>query len=227
MTAKFPQVRAMVFDAYGTLFDVGAAVASCDDIAPPQRAALAALWRDKQLQYTWLRGLQKRHADFGQVTAEALDYALEATGLANPELRQRLLALYQTLEAYPEVSAALEALRARGLVTAILSNGTPGMLRAAVEHAGISHLLDHVLSVEEVGVFKPAPEVYQLAVDRLGIPAHQIGFVSANGWDAYAASAFGFQVIWCNRAGQPAERLPGAPRAVVRGLGELPTLMAE
>ncbi len=221
MTANFPQLGAMVFDAYGTLFDVGSAVAACEDIAPPQRAALATLWRDKQLQYTWLRALQKRHAGFDQVTAEALDYALEATGLADPARRLRLLALYQTLTAYPEVPQALEALRARGLVTAILSNGTPGMLRAAVEHAGIGHLLDHVLSVEEVGVFKPAPEVYQLAVDRLGMRPEEIGFVSANGWDAYAASAFGFQVFWCNRAGQPAERLPGTPRAMMRGLGEL------
>jgi 2-haloacid dehalogenase len=224
MTAKFPKVRAVIFDAYGTLFDVGAAVASCDDIAPAQRATLAALWRDKQLQYTWLRALQKRHADFGQVTAEALDYALEATGFASPALRQRLLALYQTLDAYRDVAATLEALRARGLITGILSNGTPGMLHAAVEHAGISHLLDHVLSVEEVGVFKPAPEVYQLAVGRLGLPARDIGFVSANGWDAYAASAFGFQVIWCNRIGKPAERLPGAPHHMIQSLAELSAL---
>ncbi|HUW80968.1 MAG TPA: haloacid dehalogenase type II [Acidocella sp.] len=226
MTVNFSQLRAMVFDAYGTLFDVGSAVAACDDMAPPQRTALAALWRDKQLQYTWLRGLQKRHAGFDQVTAEALDYALEATGLANPERRQRLLALYQTLTSYPEVPQALAALKARGLATAILSNGTPDMLRAAVEHAGIGHLLDHVLSVEEVGVFKPAPEVYQLAVDRLGLRREEIGFVSANGWDAYAASAFGFQVVWCNRAGQPVERLPGVPRHVIHSLAELPLLMA-
>jgi 2-haloacid dehalogenase len=224
--AQIHGIKACVFDAYGTLFDWASAAARCPDVPDAKRAALAALWRDKQLQYTWLRSLQRRHADFETVTADALDFALEATGLGDPTRRNTLLVLYRTLSAYPEVPAMLAALKARGLVTAILSNGTPAMLEAAVNHAGIGALLDHVLSVEAVGIFKPASEVYQLAVDRLGVAREEICFVSSNGWDAYSAAAFGFQVAWCNRAAQPAERLPGAPSAVMHNLEALPALIA-
>jgi 2-haloacid dehalogenase len=225
MSERIGGIRACVFDAYGTLFDFGSAAARCQDQLGDKVSSLTALWRDKQLQYTWLRAAQHRHADFWTVTGDALDYALETLGLATPELRQRLMSLYLDLQAFPDVSATLRKLKERGLVTAVLSNGSPAMLAAAIEAAGLASVLDAVLSVEEVGVFKPDPRVYQLAVDRLGIPAGAICFQSSNGWDAYAASAFGMRVVWCNRYGQRPERLPGRPDAEVRSLAELPGLL--
>jgi 2-haloacid dehalogenase len=226
MDTRIEGIRACVFDAYGTLFDFGSAAARCRDQLGDRVAALTALWRDKQLQYTWLRALQRRHADFWTVTGDALDYALETLGIATPELRERLMNLYLNLQAFPDVPATLRTLKERGYVTAILSNGSPPMLQAAVQAAGLAPVLDAVLSVEEVGVFKPDPRVYQLAVDRLGVPAEAICFQSSNGWDAYAASAFGMRVVWCNRYGQRPERLPGRPDAEVRSLAELPGLLA-
>jgi len=219
-------VRACVFDAYGTLFDVASAARRCVDSLGDAAAPLAALWRDKQLQYTWLRAVQGRHADFWQVTADALDHALAARAIDDAALRRRLLDLYMTLEPYPEVPEVLDALRAGAQRLAILSNGTPAMLAAAVASAGLAGMFEAVLSVESVGVFKPHPSVYQLAVDSLGVPARAIAFISSNAWDAHAASAFGMQVIWCNRLQQPPEGLPGKPDRVVRSLAELPTLVA-
>ena len=186
---------------------------------------LSTLWRDKQLQYTWLRAVQGRHADFWQVTGDALDFALESLGLADPVLRGRLMQLYLTLDTYPDVPPVLRQLRGAGLATAILSNGSPAMLAAAIAHAGLGDVLDHVLSVEEAGVYKPHPRVYQLAVDRLAVPAPEIAFISSNGWDAWAASAFGMRAIWCNRQSQTRERLPGAPDREIHVLSELPPLV--
>ena len=194
---------------------------SCRHAAP----RLAALWRDKQLQYTWLRAVQGRHADFWQVTGDALDFALESLGLADPGLRERLMQLYLTLDAYPDVPEVLRQLRDAGLATAILSNGSPAMLAAAIAHAGLGDLLDHVLSVEEAGVYKPHSRVYQLAVDRLAVPPQEIAFISSNGWDAWAGSAFGMRAIWCNRQSQTRERLPGAPDREIHFLSELPPLV--
>lgn len=222
--ADLHPIRACVFDAYGTLFDVGSAAAACVEALGEAAPRLAALWRDKQLQYTWLRTVQGDHADFWQVTGEALDFALAALGLAG-RLRDRLMQLYLALDAYPDVRAAVERLRGARLVTAILSNGAPEMLAAAVGHAGLAALFDQVLSVEGVGVYKPHPKVYRLACERLGVAAEEIAFVSSNGWDAWAASAFGMRAIWCNRAGQPRERLPGSPQHEIRSLGELPGLL--
>jgi 2-haloacid dehalogenase len=218
-------VQACVFDAYGTLFDFASAAKSCRDMLGDGVDRLTALWRDKQLQYTWLRALQGRHADFWQVTGDALDFAMETLAIDKPGLRDRLMGLYLTLDAFPEVPDVLEHLKKVGLRTAILSNGSPKMLEAVVRASGLNTLLDAVLSVEEVGVYKPHPKVYQLAVDRLGIRAGAIAFQSSNAWDAYAASAFGMQVVWCNRYGQRSERLPGAPDRTVRSLAELPTLV--
>ncbi len=218
-------IKACVFDAYGTLFDFASAARACRDELGDRGDRLTVLWRDKQLQYTWLRALQGRHADFWDVTGDALDFALETLDLERPGLRDRLMNLYLTLDAFPEVPDVLRRLKSAGLRTAILSNGSPGMLRAAVEGSGIADLLDAVLSVEEVGVFKPHPSVYQMVLDRLGVPAAAISFQSSNSWDAYAASAFGMQVVWCNRYGQRRERLPGAPDREVRSLSELPALV--
>ena len=219
------KVRACVFDAYGTLFDFASAAAACRDVLGEKAATLTALWRDKQLQYTWLRGLQGRHADFWQVTSDALDFSMESLGIADPSLRARLLNLYRTLQCFPEVPQVLKDLKQAGFVTAILSNGAPAMLADAVKGAGLGGLLDHVLSVEQVGVFKPHPSVYRLAVDTLGLAAAEIAFQSSNAWDAHAASAFGMRVVWCNRYGQRRERLPGSPDREIRSLAELPALI--
>ena len=219
-------VKACVFDAYGTLFDLTAAVRGCSDVLGSQAAPLAALWRDKQLQYTWLRAAQNRHADFHEVTAGALDFALETLAIDCPGLRERLMNLYRTLDAFPEVPDVLRRLKNAGLRLAILSNGTPAMLDAAIAEARLGGLFDAVLSVEQVGVYKPHPKVYQLALDRLDLPASAIAFQSSNAWDAHAASAFGMKVVWCNRSGQRRERLPGAPDREIASLSDLPALVS-
>jgi 2-haloacid dehalogenase len=223
--APLTGIEACVFDAYGTLFDFASAANSCREALGDKADRLTALWRDKQLQYTWLRAVQGRHADFWQVTGDGLDYALETLGIDRSGLRDRLMALYLALETFPEVPAMLRRLNAAGMRTAILSNGSPRMLDAIVTGARIEGLLDAVLSVEEAGVYKPHRKVYQLAVDRLGVPAGAIAFQSSNAWDAHAASAFGMKVVWCNRYGQRRERLPGAPDREVRSLAELPALV--
>jgi 2-haloacid dehalogenase len=223
-------VTACVFDAYGTLFDVaGAARAAA---AEPGGAALAEVWprlaadwRDRQLAYSWLRAVAGAHADFWQVTADALDWALAAHGLADAGLRDRLMALYRRLPAYPEVPATLAALRASGQRTAILSNGSPGMLADAIASAGLEGLFDAVLSVEEVGVFKPHPSVYALIGRHLGTAADESLFVSANGWDAACATGAGLTCAWLNRTGAPRERLPWAPAHELPDLSPLPDLL--
>ncbi len=218
-------VRACVYDAYGTLFDFASAAQQCRDVLGERASALTALWRDKQLAYTWLRAAAGRHADFRQVTEDALDYALETLAVGAPGLRERLLHLYLALAPFPEVGEVLVRVRGAGLKTAILSNGTPAMLAAVVGAAKLEPLFDQVLSVEEVQVYKPHPRVYQLAVDRLGIAPAAIAFVSSNGWDAHAASAFGMQVVWCNRYNQAPERLPGRPDRTITTLTALPALL--
>ena len=222
---RIGDLKACVFDAYGTLFDVHSSARAERERLGDRWQALADLWRLKQLQYTWLRGLGDRHADFRQVTADALDFALDSLGIADPALRTRLLDLYERLSCYPEVPGVLRTLKAGGLRLAILSNGTPEMLASAVRHAGLEGLLDEVLSVESVGVYKPHPRVYRLAADRLGCSPRHIGFVSSNGWDACAAQANGMRVIWCNRSGQQPERLPDRPERVVTDLNALPPLV--
>jgi len=218
-------VQACIFDAYGTLFDFASAASGCSDVLGDKTVAVTSLWRDKQLQYTWLRSLQGHHVDFWQVTGDALDYTLETLGLTDSGLRDRLMTLYRTLKCFPEVPEVLRSLKDAGFATGILSNGSPDMLRDAVDGSGLGSLLDHVISVEDAGIFKTHPSVYQLAVERLGIPASSIAFQSSNAWDAHAASAFGMRVVWCNRYGQRRERLPGTPDREVRTLAELPALL--
>jgi 2-haloacid dehalogenase len=226
MTApKLDGIRVCVFDAYGTLFDTASAVEPCAAALGGKMQRLVELWRDKQLQYTWLRTMQGRHADFWQVTGDALDFTLAALGIADAELRERLMRGYLALDVYPDAAEALRRLRRSGMTTAILSNGTPAMLGAIVDRAGLAELCDPVLSIEEVGVFKPHAKVYQLACDRLGITAQSILFVSSNGWDAWAASAFGMRVVWCNRRSLARERLPGCPDHEIASLAELPVLL--
>lgn len=218
-------IQACVFDAYGTLFDFASAASRCRDSLGDKFDRLNALWREKQLQYSWLRAIQGAHADFWKVTGDALDFAMDSLELRDGTLRDRLMALYLELETFPEVSATLTRLRAFGLKTVILSNGSPSMLRAIVEYNGIGHLLDGVFSVEEAGVYKPHPKTYALAGERLGLDRRRILFVSANAWDAYAASAYGMRVAWCNRYGQRSERLPGNPDCEVQSLTDLPAII--
>ena len=198
-------IHACVFDAYGTLFDVGSVARGAEDELKELCQPLSDLWRSKQLQYTWLRGLAGRHADFWQVTGDALDYALDSIGMSKPALRERLMHAYLRIMAFPDVRPALDDLKSAGTKLAILSNGTPRMLAAALANSQLMGYFDAVLSVEEVGVFKPHPSVYQLAAQRLALPAEEICFLSSNGWDGWSAKAFGFRVLWCNRSRQVAE----------------------
>jgi 2-haloacid dehalogenase len=218
-------IKACVFDAYGTLFDYASAAARCRDALGDKFDRLTALWREKQLQYTWLRAAQGMHADFWQVTGDALDFVMDSLELKDAALRDRIMAMYLELEIFPEVNATLTRIRASRLKTAILSNGSPSMLAAIVHHNGIDQLFDGVFSVEDVGVYKPHPRTYALAADRLGLDRRSILFVSANAWDAYAASAYGMRVAWCNRYRQQPEKLPGKPDYEVRSLSELPAII--
>jgi 2-haloacid dehalogenase len=227
MAPKLHGIEACVFDAYGTLFDVSSAARSAQDALGEKWQPLAELWRAKQLQYTWLRSLAGHHADFWQVTGDALDFTLSTLQLDDPELRTRLMNLYLALSAYPEVPATLQRLKRAGMKLAILSNGSPAMLAAAAGHAGIADLLDAILSVEEVQVYKPHPSVYALVSERLNVVAERVVFVSSNGWDAYSAKAFGFRTLWCNRFGQAPERIPETPDAQIATLAELPDIILD
>ncbi len=222
---RFGDIGACVFDAYGTLFDVHSAAAKCRAGLGDNADAVSRTWRDKQLQYTWLRSLMGHYVDFWQVTGDALDYALETHGVDDATLRERLMACYLELAVYPEVKDVLGRLKDAGIKRAILSNGAPNMLDAAVRNAGIEPLLDAVLSVEDVGIFKPHPSVYRLAVDRLGVSAERIAFQSSNAFDVAGAAAFGFRVAWVNRLRQRPERLPAAADAEIATLAELPALL--
>ena len=202
-----PGVKVAVFDAYGTLLDVHGAMGRHAGLLPPDWERISAEWRQKQLEYTWIRSLTgpDHHRDFWRLTQDSLNWVCARHRIADPATKRALLDAYRELPAYPEVPGALRVLRARGLRTAILSNGEPAMLDAAVRAAGLSDLLDGVLSVEEVGVFKPDRRVYALVTDRFGVAPGEAAFVSSNAWDAQGARAFGFKVGWCNRTGQPDE----------------------
>ena len=226
MPSQLHDIDACVFDAYGTLFDFNSAARAAQDELGPDWQRLSDLWRLKQLQYTWLRGLAGHHAEFWQVTGDALDFALATLKIERPGLRQRLMDLYLELGTYPEVQAMLNTLKARGIKLAILSNGSPTMLAAVVANSGLNGVFDAVLSVEEVGVFKPHPAVYGLAARRLALPPARICFLSSNGWDAYSAKAFGFRVLWCNRFGQAPERIPATPDGEIEDLSVLPERIA-
>lgn len=222
-------IKTCVFDAYGTLFDVAAAARIVAEQPGQQVLAkvwpkLAADWRLKQLQYTWLRTITGEHTAFWDVTKDGLDWAMEASGLDDPELRETLLALYWELPAYREVPEMLATLKARGFDTAILSNGSPDMLEGAVDFAGVGGWLDAVLSVEDVGVFKPSRVVYDMVGKRFGTSPDQVLFVSSNGWDAAAAAGYGFHTVWVNRAGEPMDRLPAKPSHQLEDLSGIPKL---
>lgn len=222
---RLPDIAACVFDAYGTLLDFASAVTRSRAARLPQAAELVRLWRQKQLEYTWLRSLMNRHADFWHVTGESLDHVMETLGLSDPALRAELMQLYLQLDAYPEAKSVLQRLKAGGMRTAILSNGSVSMLAAGVGAANLRDELDHVLSIDEVGVFKPSPAVYGMAVEKLGVPANRVCFLSSNCWDAHGAQSFGFHTIWVNRNKLAPDRLPGQPEIVVGSLNDIPALL--
>lgn len=222
-------ITTCIFDAYGTLFDVTAAARQA--AAEPDREALAACWqklasewRTKQLEYTWLRAIAGHHTDFWQVTQDGLDWALDANGLTGVDLRERLLHLYWELAAYPEVPAMLKSLKDKGLNTAILSNGSKAMLNGAVQSADLGALLDDVLSVDDVGIFKPHSRVYDMVQARFGGTRDQVLFVSSNGWDAAGAAGYGFTTVWVNRMGAPLDRLFASPSHILPDLSTIESL---
>ncbi|HKM89292.1 MAG TPA: haloacid dehalogenase type II [Candidatus Acidoferrales bacterium] len=213
-------MKALVFDAYGTLFDVHSVMQACDREFPGQGAALSRDWRAKQLEYTWLRSLMARYEDFWRVTEAALEYSCRDRGLSlTPETKTRLMDEYLRLAPFPEVRDTLAALGDRKLL--ILSNGSPRMLTAVVENAGLTGVFAHVLSADAVKIYKPSPAVYQLAATRTKLERAAIGFVSSNCWDVSGAAAFGFETYWINRSGATPDVLGFAPKATLSSLAEL------
>lgn len=220
------KIKACVFDAYGTLFDVHSAVGRYRETLAEKADAVSGLWRVKQLEYTWLRSLMGKYIEFYALTGDALDYALETHGIDDPGLRRNLLKAYLSLSCYTEVPETLARLKASGISLAILSNGSPAMLEAAVTSSGLDSLFDALLSVDSLGIYKPDPSVYRLATESLGVQADQVMFQSSNAWDAVGAKAFGFNVCWVNRFGQAREKLGFDPDFEVDDLSKLPELVA-
>lgn len=217
-------LKALVFDAYGTLFDVHSVVRLCDQLWPGKGTAISQLWRTKQLEYTWQRSLMRRYEDFESVTVDGLRYACTALGVSLSESRvARLQKAYLSLATFPEVKDALG--RLSHLQLAILSNGAPSMLDPVVANAGLDGVFSAVISVDPLKTYKPTPEVYRLAVKNLGMPKNKIGFVSSNCWDACGAKSFGFQTFWINRSDAPVDRLDAAPDHIIRNLADLPGLV--
>lgn len=219
------KITVCAFDAYGTLFDVHSPVRHHLAKLGRKAAAFSQLWRAKQLEYSWLRSLMQAHADFWQVTRDALDYTCDVHEVPNEKLKQALMDSYLHVEAYPEVKAMLGALRQQGIRCAILSNGSPKMLAAAVEGAGLTGDFDSVISAEEAHIYKPAPAVYQLIEQRLGVKREEICFVSSNAWDVIGAARFGLRSIWVNPSHQPRERLPFEPEHEIRTMADLPAFL--
>jgi 2-haloacid dehalogenase len=208
-------IKAYVFDAYGTLFDVNSVLTRCEEIFPGNGAQLTRLWRSKQLEYTWLRSLMARYEDFWQITRDALAYSCQSLGLSGrPEQLDPLMQSYRTLSPFADSAQALESLA--GGRCAILSNGTPEMLQSVVRHSGFERRFEHVLSVDAVKMYKPHPDAYRLAVSHLGVERHEIVFVSSNGWDVAGAKTFGFQAYWLNRSDGPPEALGVRPDRIIR-----------
>ncbi len=224
--AKLEGIRACVFDAYGTLFDVHGPIRKLAAEIGPKADELSRLWRQKQLEYSWLRSLMGVHADFWHVTGDALDYALEALAIDDPGLKDELMALYLKLDPYPDAKEALATAKSRSLLTAILSNGSPSMLDSAVRAAGLDRHIDLVLSVEDVGIYKPSRRVYRHALHKFQLQeAASVCFVSANSWDAQGAAQFGFQAVRVDRFGLKDDRIPGKPAAVIADLAGLAALL--
>lgn len=225
MSGVLAGIELCVFDAYGTLFDFNSAVARHRAVVGPRADALSELWRSKQIQYTWLRNGMGAYAQFWQVTGEALDHCLAVHGIADATVWQTLMSAYLALDPFPEVPATLERLRRAGKRLAILSNGNPAMLTPMVAASGLANRFEAVLSVDEVGVFKPDPRVYRLVEARCGVGPDRVCFLSSNCWDAHGAAHFGFRTVWVNRAGAPDDGLPGTLADQIADLSHLPALL--
>ncbi len=225
MTSSFVDIRVAVFDAYGTLFDVHSAAAQYSAALGELEQPVSEMWRSKQLQYTWLRSLMGAYDDFWQVTADALDYALATHHVKNQSLRNELMNAYLSLGCFEEVPEVLKTLKDNAIDVAILSNGSLKMLEPIVENSGVADWIDECLSVEEVGIFKPADQVYQLPCDRFGVSPEQVAFQSSNCWDAIGGAHYGYQVAWCNRYNQQLDCLPARPKAEISNLRELLPLL--
>jgi 2-haloacid dehalogenase len=217
-------ISVYVFDAYGTLFDVHAAIARHRADAGPDAERFSKLWRTKQLEYTWTMTLAGHYVDFWTLTEWALDYCFARIGSVDRRLRGKLLEAYLYLDAFPGARTALMQLKGRGLRLGILSNGAPRMLAAAVNASGLGEMLDSVLSVDAVRMYKPRAEVYALVTDGFGVAPQNVAFVSSNRWDVMGAAAFGFHPIWVNRARMPEEYADQPPDRVVHDLAALPSL---
>ena len=223
---KFEGVQAIVFDAYDTLFNVASPVEKLASSIGENANAFAIAWRRKQLEYCWARSLMGVHADFWHLTREALDFTMAEFSLDEPGLADELMTLYLKLDAYEDVAAALQGLRSKNKRLAVLSNGSPSMLDSALRHAGIEKNFEQVISVEDVGIYKPSRRAYRLALQKLHIAdAPSVCFVSANGWDAHGAASFGFQTVRLARQDQIDERLPGKPAVAIKSLSELVELV--
>lgn len=221
-------IRACVFDAYGTLLDVHSAVMGNADKVGDSADALSALWRQRQLEYSWTRGMMRKYADFWQLTIEALDFALQTYGLeGRPGLKESLLNAYFELKAYPDAAKSLEMLKAEGYITAILSNGNNDMLQGAISAGNLGGLLDDCISADDIKTYKPDPSVYQLACDRLDVHPHEVCFVSSNAWDVAGAAAFGFNAVRINRQGAPLEYHCAPSKHQLKALSELPLLLSQ
>ena len=225
MNKPFSNIRACVFDAYGTLFDVHSAAGQYSQKLGELEASVSEMWRAKQLQYTWLRSLMGTYDDFWTVTGDSLDYALASHGVEDEELRSNLMNAYLQLSCFEEVPNVLRTLKENGIVTAILSNGSPDMLDPVVENSGVTDYIDACISVDAVKIYKPTAEVYQLPCDRFGVKPEEVSFQSSNCWDAIGGAQFGYQVAWCNRYGQQLDRLPAKPQAEISSLTELLPLL--
>ena len=223
--SQFSSVKACVFDAYGTLFDFNSAIARNRARVGEVADKVSDLWRTKQIDYTWLRSLMRQYKDFWSCTSDALDYTLEVYGVKDKKLREDLLNAYLELDAFSDVPGALRELKKRGYSVHILSNGTPNMLKSAVKSSGLESVMDSLMSVDEVKVFKPDLRVYQIAVDTLGLKEHQIAFMSSNAWDAAGAVNFGFKVVWVNRGNKIFEKLGVQPHAIIKSMAELPDIL--
>ena len=215
------EIKACIFDAYGTLFDVNSACRELSKEVGHNWESLASLWRLRQVEYTWLRNSMNEYIDFWQITSDALDYAMETLEIENIKLKQDLLALYLKLEAYPEVKDLLKKLKQKGFKTGILSNGSIKMLNSAVDNANIRDLLDEILSVEECEIYKPSKKVYDLVEKNIKVKKENVMFFSSNAWDMHAASNYGFNTIWVNRFNAKLKRLPGKPNNIVNSLEKI------
>jgi 2-haloacid dehalogenase len=225
MSSALSGIELCVFDAYGTLFDFNSAVARHRAAIGARADALAELWRSKQIQYTWLRNSMNAYAPFWQVTGEALDHCLVAHGIADKNVREKLMSAYLALDPFPEVPAMLDALARAGKRLAILSNGNPEMLEPMVAASGLAKHFDAVLSVDTAKVFKVDPRAYRLVETRLSVKPEKVCFLSSNCWDAHGAAQFGFEVLWVNRTGAPDDNLPGRIVGQLKDLSQLPTLL--